>query len=649
MARLAALVGVSATAAVVAGVWLSRGPDAELGDVGLVGIRDVLIARDAQVHEGSLEGCTASSCRLDGHSFERSAVAFIGLGVEEPTPPPVEDPRRDEVYLREGGVLHEPLAQIDDDAVFAGARRLERGEVAWVYLATAPPPPEGGGVAPGEPEQPPPPPQPEPDSSTTSTRRPHPDEPFEGCPDDRPLGAWIWLRNDYQDIRPAHCRGTETQVVRFRLEPVVGSQLPGSPVALAYGATELRYSVSTDGCFDAPDGDPYSTCNADGAFAEGTLSLSPENLGVATFFPLEPQLSFQYPTPPVFPLQLTVRCLHGSGTRSEHSATGFNGITLSPGDCGHPHRPCNDYCAAPTECKELATAPQDCYTQPERYAVIPFEGSLVDGPGRDQRGLCSLDGSSQVRWRVCCGCAETGPPPDFGRRDPCGPPDPQRALLDTALEQQRAILQPLGELLREQQRIQEESKQWQNDFEQATRDCRLWSAARTLVGLFASGAPGVGTGVFREAGEVAQTKQFWNFLAMAEKVHAGDPSWLLPNHEFGDWVSVEDAWDGFMIGYGALGPSSPESLREGLQQCGAPTVEGVLDGAYEYLRLLEQLPALGERMHEILNDSRAKDQEIFDLWQKWQQACREHERCRGGDPSRCDEPPQSNVSEGGAS
>ena len=367
------------------------------------------------------------------------------------------------------------------------------------------------------------------------------------------------------------------------------------------------------------------------------MQLTNENLGFAKFFPLEPQLAFQYPSPPTWPFELTVRCHHPpTGVRTESPVNGFGGVQITPNDCGYPHRACNSSCVAPTQCK-VTNFGGDCIPNPARHAVIPFEGALVDGPSREQRGLCVIPGSSQIRWRVCCGCAETGPPPEFPpRSDPCGPPTTQRALLDTGLEQQKAILKPLGELLREQREIQQQASQHQNDFEHATRDCKLWTVARVLVGVLASGAPGVGTGGLRGAGEIPQTKQFYNFLSMAEKVHAGDPSWLLPNAEFKEWASAEDAWDAFMGAYGALGPSSPQSLRQGLQQCGAPTISGVLDGAYQYLRLMERLPALSERINRILNDSRAKDNELFNLWQKYLEACRQYERCRGGDPSRCE-------------
>jgi hypothetical protein len=639
----------AAIAALLAALSLAGCRDADVGRAPAA--RDVVVGRDAVVHAGRLERCDLAACRLDERTFARSVIGFVGLGIESAVPPPVQDPSRDELHLRDGGLVQEPLAQIDREGVLAGPRSFARAEVDWVYLARPreEPAPRGGAERPREPEvePPPPPPEPEPAGPSPDPRPPPPQE-FQGCPDDRPLGAWIWLRNTYQDFRPPHCRGVETQVVRFRLEPDPGTQLPGAAVALSYSAQALEYSVSTDGCFDAPESEPYETCNAEGAHVEGTLSLSAENLGYAKFFPLEPQLGFQYPTPPTQPFELTVQCLHHpTGLRSEHTVDGFNGISIAPGECSYPHRECNDYCVAPTVCKDPTGAPQDCYLKPERFAVIPFEGALVDGPEREERGLCVIPGSSQIRWRVCCGCAETGPPPDFAPRDDCGPPEPQRALLDTALEQQKAILRPLGDLLREQQRIQQQARQWQGDFEHATRDCQLWGVARTLVGLLASGgAPGVGGGALRGAEPVEATKQFWNFLAMAEKVNAGDSTWLLPNHEFGDWASVEDAWDGFTIAYGALGPSSPQSLREGLRQCGAPTLEGVLDGAYEYLRLLEQLSALGEQMSRILNDSRAKDQEIFDLWRKWLDACREYERCSGGDPRRCDEPTQSGVPEG---
>ena len=114
---IAAGTAAAAVAAAAYTIVRSAGGDDPPSDVGLVAVRDVLIERDGQMHEGRLERCVAASCRLGGRDFEREVIAFIGLAVEAPTPPPVEDPSRDEIHLRTGGVVHEPLAQIDQDRV----------------------------------------------------------------------------------------------------------------------------------------------------------------------------------------------------------------------------------------------------------------------------------------------------------------------------------------------------------------------------------------------------------------------------------------------------------------------------------------------------------------------------------------------------
>lgn len=658
----AATIGV---AGLIAVQWFGPEPaDSPGGDTGAVALHDAVYGRDAQVQTGRLRDCSETGCRIEEHVFPRDAIAFVGLGVTSPIPPLVMDPTHDELHLRTGELVHEPLARIDGTRVFAGARMFERDTVAWIYLAPKQseqephyqfdPEPERTGSLP---EDPPPdsssPPTAQPESGTPPPPpRPPSDDSIAACPDAQPLGAWIWRRSDYVDVISPNCIGSETQVVRFRLEPVPGTQTGKGGIALAYAAKELHYRVSTDGCFDVDQGIGQYICKSGAMFTEGTAAITAENLGVAAFMPLIPELTFQYPDYMQTKLKVTAHCVwDGSGPHApppphDVIASLSWSVSISAKEACAASQGCENYCVAPTVCEQANYADPECGMHHERFAVIPFHGALVD-VNRDARGQCILPGSSQVRWNVCCGCAETGPPPDFGipKDKPCGPPQPQQALLDLALEQQKAILRPLGELLREQQRIQQQASQWQNDFQQATSDCRLWGVARFLVGTLAAGqAPGTASGLLQKSDTIPHIKEFWNFLAMAEKVNAGDPSWLLPNHEFKDWFSIEDVWDGFMIAYGGLGPSSPQSLREGLQQCGAPTTHGVLDGAYNYLRLIEQLPALADRMHGILNDVRAKDQEIYDLWQKYLAVCREYERCRGGDPSRCETPSQATAS-----
>jgi hypothetical protein len=519
-ARLALLVGAPAAAA--AAIWLATGRGGSPGDVGRVEIRDVLVTRDGAPHTGgSLEGCDATGCELGERRFERSELAFIGLGVEDTTPPPVEDPERDELRLRQGGVEHERLARIDEDAVFAGARRFERGQVSWIYLALQrePPQPEAATEAPSEretdePSPPPPPPPPRQETADSGQRRlPPPREPreapFEGCPDDEPLGAWIWLRNDFHDVLEPNCMGTETHVVRFRLEAEPGTIAPGRHVALGYQAKELHYSVFTSGCFDTPH-DPYTVCNAEGASLEGTVSLSPENLGSAAFFPLNPTLSFQYPKEVNPPVSLDVQCLHQpTGSRSTGKAWGFGGIQIDPGECGYPHHACDSYCVAPTVCKDSSTAPPGCFQNTDEYAVIPFEGALVDGPDREQRGLCTYPGSSQVRWRVCCGCAETGPPPDFAPRaqdDPC-----QNAASELAGLVGR--LRGLAEAYRYHERdfrcAEGRRDQWRD---------RIWGIGGSLAG-FSATLPGT-------APNAPRYQTFTALLPALQRILSGDDSAL---------------------------------------------------------------------------------------------------------------------------
>ena len=78
----------------------------------------------------------------------------------------------------------------------------------------------------------------------------------------------------------------------------------------------------------------------------------------------------------------------------------------------------------------------------------------------------------------------------------------------------------------------------------------------------------------------------------------------------------------------AIGPSAPQDLKAGLQTCGAPTLNEVLDGAYEYLRLLEQVKPLADRMHTLMNQARDLDEAIFDFCLSHAEACAAYSRCQ---------------------
>ena len=276
-ARLAALAGGAALAVFVGTRWLG-GDGGAPDDVGRVAIRDVLVGRDAEVHEGRLEGCNASSCELDGRRFERRALAFVGLGVESATPPPVEDPGHDELHLRGGGVVHEQLAQIDADAVFVGARRFERNEVAWVVLAAEaePPGPQAGQQAPAPPSAPPPirppPPPPTDPGQPPPVRTPRPaDDPVEPCPPDRPLGGSLELELVYTP-RAVSTAATSRRVSGSgssrRIRPGSGPTPLGSP----HHSDAITYRLTSSGCSDMPDPQARSAARLGSRVRDGWIS-----------------------------------------------------------------------------------------------------------------------------------------------------------------------------------------------------------------------------------------------------------------------------------------------------------------------------------------------------------------------------------------
>ena len=75
--------------------------------------------------------------------------------------------------------------------------------------------------------------------------------------------------------------------------------------------------------------------------------------------------------------------------------------------------------------------------------------------------------------------------------------------------------------------------------------------------------------------------------------------------------SVELAWDAFRAGHDALGAASPETLLNDLRSCGAPTIQGVMDGAVTYLRLMQQTEPM---MQEIRTRSTTCARRIWGCW-----------------------------------
>ncbi len=238
---------------------------------------------------------------------------------------------------------------------------------------------------------------------------------------------------------------------------------------------------------------------------------------------------------------------------------------------------------------------------------------------------------TEVAWSICReGIACPPPPPLPGTGDPppqdkpsdCDETAPDRAQLDLKLDQWRSLAAELLRSTAEVDRIQRQADQWAGDFEHAMRDCNLWDVAQILIGLGTAGlVPGQPTGF----------TAFVNYAGQLERIASGNPSWLLPTSTVGnEWLPIENLWDMYSLGANNLGGAEPQQLRDRLQGCGAPTLDGVLDGAYAYLRLIEELGPIADRMNEQKNRLRDKEEDILDFCAREPEACEDYEACRDG-------------------
>ena len=225
------------------------------------------------------------------------------------------------------------------------------------------------------------------------------------------LGGIVKMAYDYSAVRLATCVGRVEIEARFALRPDISPEAP--QIVHTYRADELTYDIRTAGCPDYPGDDAVYTFS-EGFHLSGTIPLTEQNLGYVIFFPAYPQFSMQLPTDITFLNDinlLTGSYVSSAGTFPAETYVVFEALTIESDAsyCADETNPMYarpdklDFCTEPTPCKASANVPMACYTDPQRYYVLPFEKSFTwdapNEPGQEYH-IADVD----VSVAICEGC-----------------------------------------------------------------------------------------------------------------------------------------------------------------------------------------------------------------------------------------------------
>lgn len=634
------------------------------GAPGMTAPQDLFVLRDGSTRNGALQGCTNGGCTLDGQTQGRDRLVWVGLEQGTSTPPHAPDPTRDAVHLRDQSVHVAHLLGVDARQVRTDHGAYPRANVAWIYLAPpAPAPPnqdyepaptddrpgqggeggesggtgggtgKGGGTKTGAGP---------PAGDSGGNRAPQGGNggPPSGSRTYTRGGLWTGTidgsfamdRDGFQFTWTVHV-DVRLREFGYPLHRVPDGKIIGEGMWLEPEGSQVSNQLAASG--------HGISCAGQGAIA---LTVAPDERG------------YNHPS------TIFRKTVHGDLT----PALGFD-VPEGEGEytVGINARPADKYdysCVSPAggyHDTDGYLVPQLGHHPPQPSprmdpAIRTIRGGKMEG---EYSGPVPPYSNVQARWLICregVDCSTPPPPPaPAPSKTPCPPPTSERAVLDNLQQQEAAYLCHAQDAFQKVRALQNQADQYRSDFELVSRNCNLWMVARTLLGFMVGkfsprgeieipvtqfGPDGSVIGTTWQVIETEAGKQFYLVLDGLDKMTSGDSSWVLPNTEYKDWVSLEDAYEGFQIAYDALKESSPESMLEGIQECGAPGPDNIYQDAVHFLRLLEEEhDALGEE-NRLLNIVRQKDIDLFSEWSKYRDACREYQECIHGDPSSCDEP-----------
>ena len=630
---------------------------------------DVLILRSGTMRKGSITFCNAASCTLDGQVTPLGDVAWAGLAPDEAAPPATSG--ADEVHKKDGARIAARMTALNSETISTTRGPIAREDATWIHFAppASPQPPQPGAF--GAPQSPPAPPPPPPPTSSQPTPPPAP-APAPGTPAPPPGSPRPSSTRSGWPIPapPAGApprigglwSGTVTTRYRQNQDGILTRWDIDARVRLRELTTPLVFGIGPNmrsiGSFSwlVPEGTVLTekvSCQGEvSCSGEGTITVSgEENKNCAGFWwknaavDVSSQFQFDIPATGMYSVclgapqnaafEITYR--NPDGTTSSYAAS-----YISPVIGRHP------------------VLPRGHFMDPD---VRSFAGGAARMSGTFFQPANSDYGSLSVSWSICrepLDCPPPGPPPPEPEdADDCPPPATQLALLERALAELRAKVEIAKRLEAEYKRIEHQARQWEGDYIDVMWDCAMFERAKTLtsflLGNFAPSTPGrtlvvpTGPGTTRidQLPGIDPGDGFTRLLDLIEQISDGDATWLVPSIEFGgegeDLASTDSLWEIITTGFGVLEESgaTPAQMREDMLSCGSPSIAAAKEGALQYLRLLEELKPLGERMNTVKNDIRniETNQIEGDLWPKYLRECQRYEECReGGDPSRCTPP-----------
>ena len=244
------------------------------------------------------------------------------------------------------------------------------------------------------------------------------------------LGGRIEMSYGFVPGWPPSCKGAVNIRLKFQLEPEWHDTPEELRTAVppVYLAKQAVYEISTEGCEDIVGGlfdfwgGANVACNVRGDRRSGLIAFGPESNSDLSFFPLSPQLHLVLPAEAL--LNLEGQCVYVDGRTSDSPIDHLGGSFLNVGsgeDCetstryeyGQPPD-LLDFCVEPNVCNSSADSQTlaECYTHPERYAVIPFTGSLskqggiLQGSDINGNAFPVQVDDAHVRWEICNGCGD---------------------------------------------------------------------------------------------------------------------------------------------------------------------------------------------------------------------------------------------------